>query len=145
MFTVNCKHANKAIPDKYSKCVSVRERYTIAAFRREPAGPKGERLFNECCMNVTLVWDFFRFLSVITPLIPISSATLRSYTIAARFKLCDLDRSEEWSQGESPDFKVFSRDILMQKYNFFGRPPSVTRRPTCGTRTSQFSEIHTYK
>ncbi len=63
------------------------ERVTIAAFWREPAGWKAECLFDECWMNITLIWDLFPFSSVITLRIPISSVALHGDTSAARFEL----------------------------------------------------------
>ncbi len=68
------------------RSVHLSESVTIAAFQTEPAGWEVECLFNECWMNVMLVWDLFPFLSVITLRIPISSVALRSDTSAARFK-----------------------------------------------------------
>ncbi len=62
------------------------ESVTITAFRREPAGRKGECLFNECWMNVMLIWDLFPFSSVITLRIPFSSMALRGDTRAACVK-----------------------------------------------------------
>ncbi len=63
------------------------ESVTIAAFWREQAGRKGECLFNECWMNVMLIWDLFPFSSIITLQIPISSVALHKDTSAARFQL----------------------------------------------------------
>ncbi len=68
-------------------------RDTITAFRREPAEWKGECLFNECWMNVMLIWDLFPFSSVITLRSPISSVAVHSDTSAARFELVDKPES----------------------------------------------------
>ncbi len=46
----------------YIRSVHPSENVTIAAFWREPAGRKGECLFNECWMNVMLIWDLFPLL-----------------------------------------------------------------------------------
>ncbi len=67
--------------------VHLSESVTITVFQREPAGQKGECLFNECWMNVMLVWDLFPFSSVFTLRIPISSVALCGNIGAARFEL----------------------------------------------------------
>ncbi len=63
--------------------VCIRQRALQSLRSGEPVGWKGECLFNECWMNIMLIWDLFPFSSVITLRIPISSVALRSDTSAA--------------------------------------------------------------
>ncbi len=77
---------NANTPLLFIRSVHPSKSITITAFWREPAGWKGEYLFNECWMNVMLIWELFPFSSVINLWIPISSVGLHSDTRAARFK-----------------------------------------------------------
>ncbi len=98
------------------KCASIRERYNHW-FQREPAGWKGECLFNDCWMNVMLVWDLFPFSFVITLRIPISSVALRSDTSAARFELFSFRFRKQVKKKDISE-KNYSWKIEVKNFNY---------------------------